>query len=108
MMQLDPQAVGAGIAAGLWWSLMGYRLFAERGEPFDGAKLVRALLWGAVVGAWAGAMGFSPQMAALDLEHQIAALGALAAVTATLDSMSVGIWKWICAKRAKKRVEPLA
>ena len=108
MMQLDPQAVGAGIAAGLWWSLMGYRLFAERGEPFDGAKLVRALLWGAVVGAWAGAMGFSPQMAALDLERQIAALGALAAVTATLDAASAGIWQWICAKRAKKALDPPA
>lgn len=102
---VDPQAVGLGIVAGLWWSLMGYRLFAEPGEKFDPAKLLRTLIWGTLVGAWAGSSGLPVDVASLDLEHKLAAIGALGMVTASLEQASIWIWG-VIRERVKRARRP--
>jgi hypothetical protein len=93
------QAVFFGIVSGGLYNASGFLFLAESGQPYDPVKLVRALIWGAVVGAFAGYYGLPIPSADSGIHAFLGNLGIAGLMTALVDKASVKIARWLLARR---------
>lgn len=85
-------ALLSGAVAGAWWGFVGWRMLGK-GQEFDGPKFLRAVLWGAVIGGFAAAVGLPIDTADALAHQQLADLGLLSGLSGSLDLFTAWLWK---------------
>lgn len=95
-----------GAAAGAWYGYLGWRTLGK-GQPFNSPKFIRAVIWGTAIGTISAYNGLEISSFDAVLQQQLAELGLLAGLSATLDIVSLAIWRKI-KPLLKKKEKPSA